>query len=309
MIRTCVVLSVLVALGLAPAGLEKVKLEFKHPEGQSTTVESSSKTHQILSIAGMDVETTSQNRITVVSTIGKRGADGRLPIQQKVEAINVQLMTPVFNVTFDSSNPNAKDDNPMVQAILDTIRARLGTSHTIVLGKDNKVIAIEGLDKILERASPAAVEGLKNELNPEQLKKAAEQSYNTLPTEPVGEGDTWTRTIATSIGGGQTLTFESKFEYLGTVEKDGKKLDKIATTATSVTYAMDPNLPTPVKVTQSSLKIESSKGTILFDRAKGQAVESSSNNHIVGDMTLTANGMDFPSELDLTIESSSAVTK
>jgi hypothetical protein len=307
MIRTSLVSSVILLVGLAPAGLEKVKLAFKHEEGSSRSVESTSKTNQVLSIMGQDVVTKSENKLTIVTSVGKRGANGRLPIEQKIEAINLQLNTPVFNVTFDSSNPNQKDDNPMIQAIIDTIRARLGTSHTVVLDENNKVVGIEGIDKILAKASPAAAESLKAELDPEQMKKAAEQAFGILPAEPVAEGDTWTRTLVTSIGGGQTLTFETKFEYLGTAEKGGRKLDKIATTAQSVTYAMAPNPQAQVKITQSNLKIESSKGMILFDRAKGIAVESNSIQHVVGDMTLSIAGMDLPSKLDLTLDSSSIV--
>lgn len=303
MIRTCLAASVILLLGLAPNRVEKVKLEFKHKEGSSTTVESSSKTHQILSIMGADLETNSENKTKITNSVGKRGADGRLPIVQKVEAINVQLSLPMgVNISFDSANPNVQSDNPMIQVMLESIKARVGSSHTIVLDKNNKVVAIEGAEKILENASPAAAEALKAEIKPDQMKKAAEQINNILPSEPVGEGDSWTRILETGIGGGQTLTFEMKFEYLGTVEKDGKKLDKISTTATSVTYAMD-NPNSPVKITQIALKIDSSKGTILFDRAKGMVAETSSVVRIVGDMTLSVNGMDLSSKLDLTIES------
>jgi hypothetical protein len=311
MIRSVFVSSAIVVFGVASVGLEKVKLEFKHVEERVSTVQAVTKTHQILTLAGMDIETSSTSVATVKSTTGKRGPDGRLPIQQKIEAITVQMSFPGgIEVSFDSANPNAAtSDNPMLQAILDSLRARVGSAFTIVLGKDNKVLAIEGIQQVLDKASPAAVEILKAEFNPEHLKSATEQSYAILPDSPIGEGDTWNRTNVSGIGGGQTMTFDTKYEYLGTVEKDGQKLDKIGVTALTVTYALDPNVPTPVKVTQSNLKIESSKGTLLFDRVKGQAVESTGVTRITGDMTLSINGMDLPSKLDLTFDSSSIVQK
>jgi hypothetical protein len=72
---------------------------------------------------------------------------------------------------------------------------------------------------------------------------------------------------------------------------------------------MDPNVPSPLKVTQSELKIASSEGTILFDRAEGRVQESKSLTRIKGDLTFLVNGMDFPSTLELTFDSASAVQK
>ena len=310
MIRASLFSALLAIPGFAPLALDPVKLEFKHLEGTSSTANSASKVHQILNIAGMDIETKVDNKVTVTSTVGKRSSDGRLPIQEKIESLAVELSLPGgVTVEFDSTNPNAKSDNPMIQALLDTYKARVGSTYSIVLGPDNKVITVEGTDSILKNASPSAAELLRGELNPEHIKKAAQQGYDMLPTGPVSKGDTWTRTTVTRIGGGQTLTFETKFEYAGTVDRDGKKLDKITSAATSVTYSMDPDAPTPLKVTQSDLKIDSSKATILFDREKGRSVQSTSVTRIVGDMTLNINGMDFPSKLDLTFDSTSILQK
>ena len=308
MIRTTLVSSAILLLGLAPAGLEKVKLEFKHTENTSSTLESTIKTHQVLSIAGMDRETGSDRKVTVTRAVGKRGQDGRLPIHQKIDALVVQLqLAPGVTVNFDSANPNVQNDNPQIQTMLEMLRASAGASHTIVLGKDNKVIGIEGAEKVLEKASPAAAEALRADLDPERMKKAAEESFAVLPPDPVGEGDSWTRTSNLQIGGGQSLTFETRFEYAGTVEKAGKKLDKIATSTTSVKYAASDKAP--FKVPRSNLKIDSSKGAVLFDRAKGQVVESTSAMHIVGDMTFEVNGMEIPAELNLTFDTSTNLVK
>jgi hypothetical protein len=305
-----VLASMILVIGIDLPGVEKVKLQFKHKEESSISVKSTSKMHQILNLAGQDLETRASNTVTLTSIVGKRGNDGRLPIQQRIDAMAVQLSLPMgINVDFDSSNPNAQSDNPRLQSIIDTYKARVGFSQTIILGKDNQVIAVEGAEKILERATPGAADILRPEIKPDRLKKAAEQSYSILPTELVGPGDTWMRTLTTRIGGGQNLTYETRFEYLGTVNKDGQDLDRIGTTALTVALSIDEDAQTPLKVTQSDLKIESSKGTILFDRAKGLPIESNSITHIVGDMTLSINGMEFPGKLDLTFDSASAVQK
>jgi hypothetical protein len=307
MSRTLLVSAVVLSLGAVAPDAAKVKLELKHSAGQSSRIEATSKIHQVLNVGGMEVETAADNQLVSISTVGRRGTDGRLPIEQKVEALTIQVSLPGgVSISFDSANPVTQHDNPRVQAVLESVKARVGSTHTIVLDKENQVIAVEGAESVLRNASPAAVPILKAEINPEQMKKAAQQNYNLLSDEPVGEGDSWTRTLITSVGAGQTMTFETKFEYVGTVEKGGKRLDKIAMTPVAVTYAME-NPNSQLKVTESNLKIESAKGTILFDRAKGQIVERTAATHIVGDLTLSIGGNELPGKLDLTLESSSVL--
>ncbi len=298
----------LVVLGMAAAP-EKVKLEFKHSENSTTRAKAATKTHQILTIAGMDIETASDSNVALVSSVGKRGADGRLPITEKIESLSVHLSLPGgIAIDFDSSNPaSGKSDNPQLQALLDMFRARVGSSYTVVLGKDNKVVAVEGTEKLLENASPAAAELLRNEVKPETIQREAQQSLSILPDGPVDVGDSWTRSSVNAIGGGQTLSFETRYEYLGTEEKDGQKLDKVGVKAITVSYALDAGSPSPLKVTNSDLKIASSDGVLLFDRAQGRPVESKAVTRITGDMTFSINGMELPGKLDLTFDSTASL--
>jgi hypothetical protein len=308
MYRVLLAVSVL-AIGLVPSNLQKVKLQLKHLEESSTTVKTTSKIHQVLSVSGQDLETRSSSTVKLTSSVGRRDHDNRLPITQRIDALAVQLSLPMGGtLDFDSSNPGASSDSPRFQGLIDTYKARVGSSYTIILGKDNQVIAVEGIEKILENATPAAAELLRADIKPELAKRAAEQAFNNLSKEPVSKGDTWMRTSYTRVGGGQMM-FQTKFEYLGTVRKDGQDLDQIGTTAQSVTYSIDEDTQAQLKITQSNLKIESSKGTILFDRVRGQPMESNSITRIVGDITLEVNGMEFPGKLDLTIDSASAVQK
>ena len=55
-------------------------------------------------------------------------------------------------------------------------------------------------------------------------------------------------------------------------------------------------------MTKSDLKVESSDGTILFDREAGYVVEERGKLHIKGSMTLSAGGQEIPGEIDITIE-------
>ena len=83
--------SALVAISVSAVAAEPVKLEFKHVEGSSATVRTTLALSQTLTISGMNIDTRAQNTTTVTRTVGKRSADGRLPIAQKVDALLVQL--------------------------------------------------------------------------------------------------------------------------------------------------------------------------------------------------------------------------
>ena len=125
-----------------------------------------------------------------------------------------------------------------------------------------------------------------------------------MPDVLASPGEPWERTEKLELGGGQTLTFHKKYEYAGNEKHGNTTLEKINVKTTEVSYSMDPNSASPLKVTKSDLKVESGSGTILFDREGGHVAQSDGKTHIKGSMTFQAAGQEIPGELDLAIESS-----
>jgi hypothetical protein len=313
MLRRFVLAPALVLAGMTTATQAQVKLEYKYVEGTTSKVKTTVKVHQILNLANMDVETNSDQVLTSVSTTGKRKPDGTLPIESKIESLKVDLSLPGgVNIAFDSANPPSKKDESPLGVVVDIFQALAGSTYTVVLDKQDKVLGVEGTQKLLDKANeinPKAAEALKSRLDVERIKGVFEQEHGNLPPILVREGETWERKEVSDIGGNQTLTFQKRYEYQGTVQKDGTTLDKIGVKALTVKYEMDPNADSPAKVDKSDLKIESSDGTILFDRSLGKVVESNDSTRIKGDMSLSINGMDLPTKLDLTFETSSHLQK
>jgi hypothetical protein len=289
-----------------PAAQAQVKLEHKFPEGTKSSFKSTTKTHQILSIMGMDIETEAEESVVISSAIGKRNADGTLPVVQKIESIRSQLSLPGgINVTFDSADPNAKIDNPQVAFLGDVFKALVGVGYTIVLDAKDKVKFVEGTETFeakLDALDPKAAAVLRGRLSAEKIKKAFEQEIGSLPEVLARQGEPWETTEVMDLGSDQSLTLRKRYEYLGTVEKEGKSLDKIGVRSLTVVYAMDPKPDSPLKVTKSDLKVDSSEGTILFDREAGDKIESTSVTRIKGTLTLEAGGKELPSTLDLTLD-------
>lgn len=294
---------------LGPAAHAQVKLEHKFPEGRKSTFKTTSKTHQILSIMGMDTETEAEESVVTTSSIGKRNADGTLPVAQKIESIRTQLTLPGgINVTFDSTDPNAKIDNPQLAFIGDVLKALVGMGYTIVLDAKDKVKFVEGteaFDAKVEGLAPQAAAALRGRLSAEKIKQAFQQEIGSLPDVLARQGEPWEATDVMDLGYDQSLTLRKRYEYLGTVEKEGKSLDKIGVRSLTVVYAMDPKSASPLKATKSDLKVESSEGTILFDREAGESIESTLVTRVKGDLTFEAGGKELPSTLDLTLDVSS----
>jgi hypothetical protein len=294
------------AIVVSPAARAQVKLEYKFPEGQKLTYKTTTKIQQVLTIQGMEIPTDVDSTTVDSETVGKRRDDSTLPLVHKPESVRFALSLPGgLDVTYDSSDPK-KIENDQLAFLNDVFKLAGEAVYTVVLDGQNKVKAVEGTEAILEKAEKLEDEkakaALQGELKPDKIKRQFEQAHRNLPDVLARPGDTWERTEISDIGGGQTLTFKKKYEYAGTEKKGDKTLDKITSKSTEVKYAMDPDAPSPLKVSKSDLKIESSDGTLLFDREAGCVVEAQGKTRIKGSMTFSINDMELPGELDLTLE-------
>jgi hypothetical protein len=295
----------LLALGIATAAHAQATLERKLTPGKAT-VTSTTKVHQLLSIAGQEVPVDVESTSTSTVTTGSRGADGAARIVHKTDATKFNLSVQGMKIEFDSARPDgAKADNQMFQAILDGLKGMIGAELTYVYDKNNKVVAVEGADKVLAALPESSRMALKDQLDPERIKLQANQELGVLPDGPVKQGDRWKRTETRDLGSGQKLDSEVYYEYLGTVEKNGKTYDKIGMFVESVKFGIAEDAPIPIKLVSSDLKAEASSGTILFDRELGTVVESTSSLRVTGPMVLSVMGMELPAKLDLTMEGQS----
>ena len=177
-------------------------------------------------------------------------------------------------------------------------------AYTVVLDKQDQVKAIEGTEKLREKAGKLdaiAREQVRGRIEPDRLKTQFEQEHGNLPDTPAKPGEWWERTEVVDPGG-QALSFHKKYEYAGTEKRGGKTLDKITTKVLDVTCLLpDAKDASPLKVTKSTLKVESSEGTILFDREAGCVVEARERTKLKGNITSSGAGTDSSSPIDLTL--------
>jgi Family of unknown function (DUF6263) len=296
------------ALVWTQAAQAQVKLEYKFPEGKKLTHKSTVKTKQVLTLGGMEIETSTEQVAVSSQTNGKRRDDSNIPVEEKSESLHLELSLPGgISLTFDSSNPDAKIDNPALAFLGEALKLASETSYTVVVDAHNKVKAVEGNEKIVEKAeklSPQARDLIQGRMEADKLKQRFEQEHGNLPEVLARPGESWERTETLDISGGQVLSFKKQYEYLGTEMKGDKTLDKIKTRVTEVELKQEPGANSPFKIVKSNTKVESSEAIMLFDREEGHVVSLKGKLHIKGDMmTYSINDMEIPGALDLTIES------
>ena len=295
------------ALFWSQAVRAQVKLEYKFPESNTLKYKTSAKTTHILTLAGQEFETVNEETVVKSRAVGMKRADGGLPIEEKVDSLRIDLAIPGgIKVNYDSSDPNAKIDNPDLAFLAEAFNLVAETVYTVVLDSANKVKAVEGAEKLLEKAdklSQQARDVIRSHLETDRLKQDFEQELGNVPDIVTRPGESWERSEVSNIGNGQTLHFQKKYEYVGTEKKGDKTLDKIRGTATKIELKQDPAVNAQLKVLNGELKVDSSEETILFDRALGRVENSHMKVRIKGDkLTFSINGMELEGGLDLTME-------
>jgi hypothetical protein len=291
----------LVVLAIAMNGenaFAQVKLEWKYQPGSNHVTETDTKTHQILTLAGSDIETRSSTFIVSTKAAGQRDNDGLLPIEEKVSVLQSEIALPGgITLQFDSANPDKKADNPLLEPIMERLRLTFKHPSTTILDGKNNIKEIKFPQGVAESANEAN----KSLFDPMKRKKAAEQGRQFLPEETVKPGDTWERSTDADFGSGQTMSFRTKYTYAGTIDKDGKSFDKITANTFDVSYSVD-QANTTFKVSKSDLKVTESEETILFDREGGFVQQLDNKTRIQGPLTLVIGSMELDGKLDLTIE-------
>jgi len=289
---------------IAQSAAAQEKLVFKIEDGRKVVYQTEAKTEQTMTLAGMDLETKSTVFLTSSHTAGKRADDGTIRQTEKVESLQVDMQLPGgLSFNFDSGNPNKAPDNALLEPVAKLFRLMCQNQSTLIFDKNNAVKEVEITPEVVAQVDPM----FKDEFSPEKLKKQTEVQRKYLPPDPVKPGDKWEFNGESNLGGGQTFFFRTECQYTGIVEKDGRKLHRIVEKPLSVTYAMDPNSQSPLKVTNSELKIADAEGEILFDAERGITYFWNSKTHIAGPMTFSINGMELPGKVDLTIRNKIAL--
>ncbi len=284
----------------------QVKLQYKFPEGKTLRYRTTWNAFHTVNLMGMEIQSRENKTVVQTQSIGKRRGNSTLPVEMKVEWLRVDLrLQGGIDLKFDSKKPDAKIDDPELALLIDAYKVESAVAYTVVLDKQDQVKLIEGTDKLREAAGkldPITRELVRGRFEADRLKTQFDQEHRNFPDGPAKPGESWERTELIDHGG-QPLSFRKKYEYVGTEKRGGKTLDKITTKVLEVKcLPPDANSAAPLKITKSDLKVESSEGTIFFDREAGCLVEARERTKIKGNMTSSGAGTDTSTPIELTLQ-------
>lgn len=137
-----------VCLLASATGFAQVKLEHKFPEGRTFTTETIAVIDQTLTIAGNGTETKAETIATNDSTIGKRDADGKLPVMVTAKSLQITIEGTAGEYRFDSVNPDNRGTSQL-EMMRDVHKALANRTVTLVHGEDNRVEEIKSDDDVL----------------------------------------------------------------------------------------------------------------------------------------------------------------
>lgn len=286
----------------------QVTLTHKFNEGEKIAYTTKLQMKQKLTIGGNDIATANEQTVEVGMAVGKRGKDGTLPVDCGITRLRTKLSLPGdITIEFDSKKPGEDPDNPNLGPVMEALRASARLKYRQVYDKNNRVVAVTGSESILATLKPTVAAMLKDQIDSEYLKQAANQELDQIPAKPIKKGDKWQRTKKLRLGSGQIMEIDSEYEYLGTVQHKGKILHKIVSVSKEVRYEQDPAAAAHFKVMSSDLGIETKEGTIFFDQKAGRVCESYHRLRITGALQMQIQGKENPCELDLTIAADTIV--
>lgn len=289
------------ALWTAAADAQVVlRTDFNKPTEYHTT--EAVQIDQTLNIADQSLATSSQQTFELVYTVGEKDAAGLIPVRIKFATVKASIGLPGgINVDFDSKSDDGQDGDPPAGLLKGALRAMVGAELTAMINDQSQVQSFAGFAPLLEKLAPEIKPLLASQFDETILKSNFQMAIDRFPAEPVKPGDVWTRTQVMNLGQGQQLTFDEKLEYVGTVDKDGRKLEHVKAQSTGVRYSTADNATLPLKLKESDLKVESSTGDLYVDASSRRVVIRDEKVNCKGKIVFLANNAELPATLDLTI--------
>jgi hypothetical protein len=271
-------------------------LKWKFEKGKTFYQDMTTETKQTMKVMGMDIAQNQKQTFIFAWTPKDQDKDGNWTIQQKIEAVKMDIDIGGNKVAYDSTK-----DTGTANPLADFFKALVGSEFTLTVSPDGKVTKVEGRDEFLKKlvtANQQMEPMLKQILSDDALKQMAEPAFAVVPNKAVKKGDSWTRESKLNMGpiGSYDTTYKYTFE--GQDPKD-KALDKISveTTLKYTPPAEGTATQLPFKIKKADLKSSEAKGSVLFNPAKGRVASSELSLKLDGKLSIEIGGM--TTEVDL----------
>jgi hypothetical protein len=226
---------------------------------------------------GMDNLTIDQSTSQTLTSIAEDvAADGTTTLRQTVDAIKMELNSPVLTMAYDSANPDANPSptNTMLKNIFSQL---IGQSYTVTMAPTGEVKKVEGISQLAEKMfknvsqdpmMTGMLDGMKANLSDDAMKNLFAQSFAQFPGKPIKVGDSWDVQNSTANPMLGTLLTALK-STLKSVDADaGGRLARVAITVSVKRDSSKPPPPNPMGMTLE-MGESTGEGEQVFDASAG----------------------------------------
>jgi len=276
---------------------EKVTLQLNLKQGDVFKLMTSTRQSIKQSVMGMATTIQQNNDMYLKQEVTKVNEKGDATLQvtyERIVSTTENAMT--GKMTFDSDKDTV-GEGEMAAAY----KPLIGATFSYTLDKQGKVLAVEGMDALMDKV----LAGAGDELQSQTMKKTFEQMFGEesmtsmmqgmnaiYPTTQIGVGDTWG--AENTLGGGMGMVLKNTFK-LENIEADKSVVSMTGEISTDASSGIE------ISGISVSYSLEgNSEGTMEIDRKSGMVLNSKTTQKIKG--SVKTMGMNVPMEIDQTVE-------
>jgi len=278
-----------------PKDQEKVTLQWKFTKDKVFYQTMRTETKQSMKVMNNDVSQTQKQTFYFAWTPVKQEGTNWV-IRQKIEGVAMDIDIAGSKISYDSTKETTSN-NPLGEFF----KALVGAEFTLTLDtKTWKVTKVEGREEFVKKlvaANPQMKPLLERILSEDALKEMAEPTFGVVPNNPVGAGETWTRTSTLDMGPIGRYENGYKYTYEGK-EKDQARIKVDTTLKYSVPDEKAGVGGLPFKIKGGNLTSSNGGGTVSFNIDKGRVDRSALKLDLKGDLSIEIGGQ--VTKVDLT---------
>jgi hypothetical protein len=268
----CALLSLVTLTMLASAGQAQTTLRYRFKEGEkfNYVLDFRAKVH--MNLLGKEAESKKNLMLELAWNVVKVDAKGNAQVQIKVTHAHMTMEGSMGLVIEADSKKKPASDDPAAKPYYQTVKAYASTEVNATLSPTGEMKDIKIADETLKVLKGLPVADKLGEVFSTDNFRILIGNV-VLPAAAVMKGKTWSNKIEARIPFGKMIT-ENVYTYEGPVDKDGMKLQKIATRP-SIKLEADPNADYEIK-----LKNVKASGFVYFDNNLGRIAEVTSQQHM-----------------------------
>jgi hypothetical protein len=214
------------------SGQEAIEIKQEYRVGKRYVQEMKTSQKMKMDMGGQKMDMNTEITVAMTSTVtpGKALDTRMLTITYDRMAMDMDMMGQ--KVTYDSADKTAAA-NPMLSSLGQII----GKAISVELGKDNEVISVSGMDKLMGAAGNPMMKGMFSDKAMGQM--IQQGLLQGLPTKPVKVGDSWDFSQSVELPQIGTVGATGTYTYTGDVTEDGAKCIKITLSKGKLDMALD----------------------------------------------------------------------